>query len=57
LSLGYGAAEREPVPPVTPDQFIAEWKTAQLKERAAAHSHFIDLCRLLDEQSQELTKR
>jgi hypothetical protein len=34
---------------VTPDQFIAKWKTAELKERAAAHSHFIDLCRLLDE--------
>jgi hypothetical protein len=34
---------------VTPDQFIAKWKTAELKEQAAAHSHFIDLCRLLDE--------
>jgi hypothetical protein len=27
---------------VTPDQFIAKWKSAELKERAAAHSHFID---------------
>jgi type II restriction/modification system DNA methylase subunit YeeA len=34
---------------VTPDQFIAKWKSAELKERAAAHSHFIDLCKLLDE--------
>ena len=34
---------------MTPDQFIAKWKIAELKERAAAHSHFIDLCRLLDE--------
>jgi len=34
---------------VTPDQFIAKWKSAELKERAAAHSHFIDLCRMLDE--------
>ncbi len=34
---------------MTPDQFIAKWKTAELKERAAAHSHFIDLCQLLDE--------
>jgi type II restriction/modification system DNA methylase subunit YeeA len=34
---------------MTPDQFIAKWKNAQLTERAAAQSHFIDLCRLLDE--------
>jgi hypothetical protein len=34
---------------VTPNQFIAKWKSAELKERAAAHSHFIDLCKLLDE--------
>jgi type II restriction/modification system DNA methylase subunit YeeA len=32
-----------------PDQFIAKWKAAELKERSAAQSHFIDLCRLLDE--------
>src|ERR1700693_5214049 len=36
-------------PPVTPDQFIAKWKATELKERSAAQSHFIDLCRLLDE--------
>jgi hypothetical protein len=35
--------------PVSPDRFFTKWKTAELKERAAAHSHFIDLCRLLDE--------
>jgi hypothetical protein len=34
---------------VTPDEFIAKWKTVELKERSAAHSHFIDLCRMLDE--------
>jgi hypothetical protein len=34
---------------VTPDQFIAKWKAADLKERAAAQSHFSDLCELLDE--------
>ena len=34
---------------MTPEQFIAKWKAADLKERAAAHSHFNDLCRLLDE--------
>jgi type II restriction/modification system DNA methylase subunit YeeA len=34
---------------VTPEQFIEKWKAADLKERAAAHSHFNDLCQLLDE--------
>jgi hypothetical protein len=50
LTVSYRASRTvSPAPPVTPDQFIAKWKTAELKERAAAHSHFIDLCRLLDE--------
>lgn len=31
------------------DQFIQKWKSVELKERAAAQSHFIDLCRMLDE--------
>lgn len=35
-------------PPVTIDQFIVKWKKAELKERAAAQEHFLDLCRLLD---------
>ncbi|WP_315747568.1 MULTISPECIES: class I SAM-dependent DNA methyltransferase [unclassified Bradyrhizobium] len=34
---------------MTPDKFIAKWQNAELTERAAAQSHFIDLCRLLDE--------
>jgi hypothetical protein len=34
---------------MTPDQFIAKWKDVTLKERSAAQSHFIDLCRLLGE--------
>jgi hypothetical protein len=34
---------------MTPEQFIAKWQTAELKERAAAQSHFNDLCELLDE--------
>jgi hypothetical protein len=34
---------------LTPDQFISKWKSAELTERAAAQSHFIDLCHLLDE--------
>lgn len=34
---------------MTPDAFIARWSGATLSERAAAQSHFIDLCRLLGE--------
>ncbi|WP_166304364.1 class I SAM-dependent DNA methyltransferase [Bradyrhizobium sp. 2S1] len=34
---------------MTPDEFIRKWKNVELNERAAAHSHFIDLCRMLDE--------
>jgi hypothetical protein len=32
-----------------PSAFIKKWKASNLKERSAAHEHFIDLCRLLDE--------
>ena len=34
---------------MTPDQFIAKWKDATLKERSASQEHFLDLCHLLDE--------
>ncbi len=34
---------------MTPDQFIIKWKAVDLNERAASQSHFIDLCRMLDE--------
>lgn len=34
---------------MTPDEFIAKWRAAELKERSAAQEHFIDLCRLLGE--------
>lgn len=34
---------------VTPDQFIAKWRDATLKERTASQEHFLDLCHLLDE--------
>ncbi len=33
---------------MTVDQFVAKWKKVELKERAAAQEHFLDLCRLLD---------
>lgn len=36
---------------MTIDQFIVKWKKAELKERAAAQEHFLDLCRLLDHQT------
>ncbi len=32
---------------MTPEAFIDKWQRAELKERAAAQEHFIDLCRLL----------
>ena len=34
---------------MTPGAFIAKWRASELKERSAAHEHFIDLCRLLGE--------
>jgi len=34
---------------MTPAAFIRKWTASSLKERSAAHEHFIDLCRLLDE--------
>jgi type II restriction/modification system DNA methylase subunit YeeA len=34
---------------MTPHQFIAKWKPADLKERAACQEHFLDLCAVLGE--------
>ena len=34
-----------------PIEFISKWKAVDLSERAAAHSHFIDLCALLGEDN------
>ncbi len=34
---------------MTPADFIAKWRAAELKERSAAQEHFIDLCRMLGE--------
>ena len=34
---------------MTPEEFIAKWRKAALKERSGSQEHFIDLCRLLDE--------
>jgi hypothetical protein len=36
---------------MTPGEFIAKWSDAKLRERAAAQSHFIDLCRMLGEKA------
>jgi hypothetical protein len=33
---------------MTPQDFIRKWKPVALTERATAHEHFIDLCRLFD---------
>ena len=32
---------------MTPGEFIAKWSDSTLRERAAAQSHFIDLCKML----------
>jgi hypothetical protein len=32
---------------VTPQQFIAKWREAQLTERSAYQQHFCDLCDVL----------
>ena len=36
-------------PTMTPGEFIAKWRASELKESAAAQSHFNDLCRMLGE--------
>ena len=36
---------------MTPHDFIAKWKSSTLKESSASQEHFIDLCRLLGEQT------
>jgi hypothetical protein len=34
---------------MTPQQFIAKWRRANLSERSACHQHFLDLCDVLDQ--------
>lgn len=34
---------------MTPTEFISKWRNNSLTERQASHTHFIDLCHLLDE--------
>src|SRR5215213_4305350 len=34
---------------LTPQEFVSRWRGVALKERSASQSHFIDLCRLLDQ--------
>jgi type II restriction/modification system DNA methylase subunit YeeA len=36
---------------ITPQEFISKWSKSTLKERSAAQEHFIDLCRLLNEDT------
>src|SRR3954470_3768423 len=35
---------------MTPAEFIKKWKPVALTERAAAHSHFFDLCKLFEHE-------
>jgi hypothetical protein len=36
---------------VTPQAFVSKWRAAEIGERQAAQSHFIDLCRVLGQPS------
>jgi type II restriction/modification system DNA methylase subunit YeeA len=36
---------------ITPQQFIQKWQASKLKEKAASHEHFLDLCHLLDHET------
>lgn len=36
---------------MNPHEFIAKWRSSTLKESSASQEHFIDLCRLLGEQT------
>lgn len=36
---------------MTPQQFAKKWKASTLKERSGAQQHFMDLCRLVEEQT------
>ena len=35
------------MPKLTPQDFIRRWQSAELNERAAYQTHFIDLCALI----------
>ena len=35
------------LPTLSPQEFVAKWRKATLKERSAAQEHFIDLCHLV----------
>src|SRR5713226_1559143 len=52
LTRVLSSAARQPGKPtrMTPHEFIAKWKKAQLSERSAAQQHFLDLCELLEQE-------
>ena len=39
------------LPTLSPQEFVAKWRSATLKERSAAQEHFIDVCRLAGHQT------
>ena len=39
------------LPTLSPQEFVAKWRSATLKERSAAQEHFIDVCRLVGHQT------
>jgi len=39
------------LPTLSPQEFVAKWRKATLKERSAAQEHFIDLCHLVGHET------
>jgi type II restriction/modification system DNA methylase subunit YeeA len=38
-------------PTMTPQEFVAKWRSSTLKERSGSQEHFIDLCRMLGHET------
>ncbi len=37
--------------PITPQEFVSKWKRVTSREKQTYQEHFIDLCRLVDQQT------
>ena len=39
------------MPTLTPHDFVSKWKRAEARERQSVQEHFIDLCRLVGDET------
>ena len=39
------------MPSLTPHDFVSKWKRAEARERQSVQEHFIDLCRLVGDET------